>query len=625
MPITWKNVENAGGFVAGARLTESASTSFNAGMRNFSDILAKGQKVSDDNRVNTIDNNDSAYKDILASYATPEALAAAKASGEVDQKLAALGPLINKDLAREGFGDRLREVRTDANAERTYNDGLAMATAKPLREQYLALKLSNRDAEAAAFLSANQGAFDAAGMTGDLQGQGNSQDRLEVSDSRSAFAHGRTVLEAGRSDTRYAREQKQIASEDAADALIATTFQQQQEADVAAGSEANALAISTGVPELAGSPGVPDWSRATPDQRAAFETQAGNLKAGMKTDTQILQDTLSTYRSSPDFSIAGYTRLSENLNVQLAAKNNIAPADMAERTRVEAQLGTQYDIASNSLINGKSTDPAADSRIAVNEIATKEDSPLAEVMANQGNAQMVYGEVEDALMNGVEYKGKTYPMTKEMVASALDQVRENGWLPGANFSGKDINTLLVDYVRSPGYIKQYDNATAYKTKLADLQAGYGPESGINSPNGLDAATARFKSTIPAPTPAPVVQENPAPAPVSPVLQGEVAPQAAAGQRTAADYPNAPGDTANLIAALSNANTNFDAARAEGRATKVETRKTEWAQEATAAAEQGKLWDMNTAQLEAVLDDGRLSKEVETQVRAELLKSTRRRR
>ena len=615
MPITWKNVQNAGGHVAGARLMESASKSFNKGMGNFGTILDEAQTISDDNRTAKIDNTNSAFKDYLAGFESPEAIDAAQASGEIDAEKARLGGFLDKNLARDGARDRLTETRTEANADYAYNQNVLDQKTAPLEETYKGLINEGKFKEADAFLQTNRDPLTEGGDLANLTAYGKQQYSADADRRFQIEKRGRTRKEWDIADA----ERESLA---AADNFSVQALTGLESSNVEAGQALNQLAIDLGVP--VGPDGKVDWRQGNPEQRAAFQEQATNsgLLEG-KTDTQTIQETLSAYRSSPNYSRDGLRRLEENLNSDLASKNNISENDQRLRTKARADLDTEYGIARNSLANSQSTDPAADARKVIDSVLGKEDSALNSFFnSRQANSEEVEYAVSDALQSGVSLPiyndaGKlidtqTYPVTPAMVETALGLTRSD-W---TDFGEKNVSTLLQEYVQSSGYQDTYDKYSKHQAKVTDLESTW-EGSSSRVAGGRDEVIASFQQSMPKPT----VEKDPQGAPTQDRVLPEVlqAPPAAAPQQAstgAGGYLDTLGWLGNNIADGVSAAKEANSARQDANIAEATQ---ERAQRATQLAASNKLWDLSKTELVLVMDNELLSEEVRTAVQTELMK------
>jgi len=129
----------------------------------------QGVRDADANQVQIQkDNNTNAAKDILASYQTPEALEAARATGELEAQLKGLGDNIDPNVVRDGFDNRQGELRTQANDTFEYETNQAKQEAAPLEQAFYKALAEDKDGEAQMILDNNADLFGKAGIAGKL-------------------------------------------------------------------------------------------------------------------------------------------------------------------------------------------------------------------------------------------------------------------------------------------------------------------------------------------------------------------------------------------------------------------------------------------------------------------------
>ena len=174
--IKWSNIESRGvGDVAllmsGARKSTIAAQEQLTGA--FDELHAnRGEKLANERAANT-----DYFNDRLAELTTVGDLEANESNINAlrDQFD---GRNIDQDLIRDGFQDRLTDLRTQDNAERDYNLGVAKAEAQPLADMYKRLVLSGTPEakkQADQILNDNGELFAEAGLSTSL---------LEFSDKR---------------------------------------------------------------------------------------------------------------------------------------------------------------------------------------------------------------------------------------------------------------------------------------------------------------------------------------------------------------------------------------------------------------------------------------------------------
>lgn len=142
MPITWKSVSGssgAGNAAVGAKLFEQSREAMNDGFGGLRDLLRQNQATDLANWDQVKENNTNAALDKLYQYASPEAYAAAQASGQlaVDP---AYGAQVDARAVRNAAEARLGILQNAAMDTQKYKDVQTEVAARPLLDQYYALK-----------------------------------------------------------------------------------------------------------------------------------------------------------------------------------------------------------------------------------------------------------------------------------------------------------------------------------------------------------------------------------------------------------------------------------------------------------------------------------------------------
>ena len=168
MPITWRNIESDTTRGA-AGLMEVARRAFNDGLGNFKGIVDDRNQLNQANWDQQRANNTNAFLDRLAQYKTPEELAAAQASGELQTLRQQFGSQVDANAIRGAEANQADVLMKRIAAQNQYTDDKTNRDARPLMEQYQGL-LAKGDANGAAkFLADNQLAVDESGALQDLQ------------------------------------------------------------------------------------------------------------------------------------------------------------------------------------------------------------------------------------------------------------------------------------------------------------------------------------------------------------------------------------------------------------------------------------------------------------------------
>lgn len=168
MPITWRNIETDTTRGA-AGLMEVARRAFNDGIGSFQGIVDDKNELGQANWDQQKANNTNAFLDRLAQYKTPEELAAAQASGELQSLRQQFGSQVDANAIRGAEANQADVLMKRIAAQNQYTDDKTNRDARPLMEQYQGL-LAKSDANGAAkFLADNQLAVDESGALQDLQ------------------------------------------------------------------------------------------------------------------------------------------------------------------------------------------------------------------------------------------------------------------------------------------------------------------------------------------------------------------------------------------------------------------------------------------------------------------------
>jgi hypothetical protein len=175
-PITWRNVENRDNRGA-ARLMDSAGQNLNAGIESLRGALTNQQNIQEGNRDNRRTYNDDQFKNALSAFSSPDELAAAEASGQLES----LRSFSNMDqsLVRDGVDDRRNELQTEQTNQYEYDQSVYDQQAAPLKQTYQGMVNRGEFDEANAFLKENENALTDSGDFGDLTRLGREQERAE--------------------------------------------------------------------------------------------------------------------------------------------------------------------------------------------------------------------------------------------------------------------------------------------------------------------------------------------------------------------------------------------------------------------------------------------------------------
>jgi hypothetical protein len=223
MPITWRSVKSSSPeYGAAALLGRNASDSFNRGFEAIQGVVADRQKLMGDNYKVQGTNNNNTLLDALAGK-TPDEIQAFKDSGGWDALVNKVGPNVDPTVRRDALGNALTKSRESEIASYQFGETQAQQDAKPYIDEYQAALYAGDSNAVAAIRNdpTKWGAIMAAGQGDDLAREKNLEaDRL-LANKQSLYNFNRGVLEDGREDDTYNREQKALKTSDAVDALLA--------------------------------------------------------------------------------------------------------------------------------------------------------------------------------------------------------------------------------------------------------------------------------------------------------------------------------------------------------------------------------------------------------------------
>lgn len=154
MPITWRNV-NGDHSRSAALILETARRAFNDGMGNFQDIVDFHNNVNQQNWEMQKEANTDQFLDRLAQFKTPEELAAAQQSGQLEALKAQFGGQIDRDAVRDAETSQTDILMKRIAAQNQYSDDKTNRDARPLVDQFNGMIASNQLDDARKFLQDN--------------------------------------------------------------------------------------------------------------------------------------------------------------------------------------------------------------------------------------------------------------------------------------------------------------------------------------------------------------------------------------------------------------------------------------------------------------------------------------
>lgn len=192
-PITWRSLQGASSTGA-ASIMDSARGAFNDGFGALQGVLDKEQATAEANWDNTKQNNTNQLMDKYASYKSPEELAAAQASGELDALKAQFGNQYDAAAVREMEGGLQQKLIERISAQNQYADDSLDRTQRG-------------DVDAIKGMIAQR----------DFTGANSALERLELRNEAPLFEAlqqgQRTQVEEGYQDRRFNMDEKKFGAE----------------------------------------------------------------------------------------------------------------------------------------------------------------------------------------------------------------------------------------------------------------------------------------------------------------------------------------------------------------------------------------------------------------------------
>ena len=143
-PITWRNIPGSNnGALGAAQILGGAQDSFNNSFSILNGLMNRYQNTQAANRQNVVDNNTAAFMDRLNQFTNPDELAAARDG--LLQDRAAYGNRIDREATRGAVRSRIEALQNQANTDRTYREGEALAAAQPVLDRMTAERIRNPD------------------------------------------------------------------------------------------------------------------------------------------------------------------------------------------------------------------------------------------------------------------------------------------------------------------------------------------------------------------------------------------------------------------------------------------------------------------------------------------------
>lgn len=192
-PITWRSLQGASSTGAAA-IMDSARGAFNDGFGALQGVLDKEQATAEANWDNTKQNNTNQFLDKLNAFKTPEELAAAQASGELDALRSQYGAQVDSTAIRGAEGDLQQKLIERISAQNQYADDSLDRTQRG-------------DVDAIKGMIAQR----------DFTGANSALERLELRNEAPLFEAlqqgQRTQVEEGYQDRRFNMDEKKFGAE----------------------------------------------------------------------------------------------------------------------------------------------------------------------------------------------------------------------------------------------------------------------------------------------------------------------------------------------------------------------------------------------------------------------------
>lgn len=448
-PITWQNV-NASPNTDVMRGMESAQKSLTGGLDKFSSMLADreqiNQGVADRGRQATQEE----YLNLVQSFKTPEELQAARMSGVLDQRLAALDPR-NQAAVRGATEARISSLQTQATAGNTFAQGQKDFADKPLIDQHALYVALNQPKAAQELRINNPGVNWAASIqsgydTGRLRNTNAQTDALAAVQNPVALADAEALADQApeaRAQAVIAQRLKGIGLND--QVRVADNAEQDRlitgvTAEAASQYSKNSRADSLRLGGLATELGMETNAAGFPDLTRINEEDLKRLNASAKTrgfisteqmnsgDTVMANQFIAGMRLDPRFTPESIERNLAKMRNSFDKTGQIAPvgADAAaiRLSQAQEQVMDAEIKASNWYAPGN-----ADAKKSY-EVLAKEIEPMFNAASNMAeDLPDIQNLLYKAATTGIEMKDGRFltPSTQDMLAAVRSQMGRNNF------------------------------------------------------------------------------------------------------------------------------------------------------------------------------------------------------
>lgn len=499
-PITWQSLQsNPAAGVGG--LIQGAERSFNGAFDTLNSQLKEYQETDADNWKLGKEQNSNALMDKLASYATPEELAAAQASGEIQALKAQFGAQYDAGAVREMEGGLQQKLIERISAQNQYADDGLLRGQRGAMDEIGGLIADKKYAEARKRLGDNtyldeapQYAAIAAGERGDAEftlGQQEKQSSIAANGARIQAAR-ESLLSA--QETR-SRNNKAWNQEQESNTLVNNLTQQYEESRVASSQASNDIASKLGIPIVNGVPvtsGLSEYDLnlfnnqlteagidpESPTKLAdTLRSELRKLKVAPSKINSYLQEFDGSIDSTRSLGITereDVARFTQQNDQQVARNTEVANANFAEKTKGNMFLQD----APNSLLS-------------IDELIS-ESQKVDTLMWDGTNKDQMIRRMNDLNNKGITLDGINYPVPPVMLKLAM-AVNGDDWTNPSGGIEDTIRDLINEnkgqYMESITALRDHaDNINGIKVSgvkgltryNAELQAKNGRGYSVNN-------------------------------------------------------------------------------------------------------------------------------------------------
>jgi hypothetical protein len=433
-PITWRSLQsNPAAGVGG--LIQGAERSFNGAFDTLNNQLKEYQQTDADNWKLGKEQNSNVLMDKLASYKTPEELAAAQASGEIQALKAQFGAQYDAGAVREMEGGLQEQLIGRITAQNQYADDGLRRGQRGAMDEIGSLIADKKYAEARGRLGGNeyldeapQYAAIAAGERGDAEfklGQQEKQSSIAANGARISAAR-ESLLSAQETRSRNNTAWKQ---EQDSNALVNGLTAQYEQARVSGSEAVNKIASDLGVPIVNG---VPVTSGLSEYDRNLFSNQIKEAGVDAQSPTELANDLRAKLRKlnvAPG-KIASYL---QEFDSSVDSTRNLGVTEREDLARFTDQSDKQVtrDVeVANANFADKSKgnmflQDAPNSLLGIDELIS-ESQKVDTLMWDGTNKDQMIRRMNDLNNKGIDVDGINYPVPPVMLKLAMS-VNSDDW------------------------------------------------------------------------------------------------------------------------------------------------------------------------------------------------------